>query len=116
MKHTMKKITAFLLTLAMLINIMPVSVLADQGETGPLRYGESGAEYHTVTVTTGRGIILPDDTYALFYCDGYIAYTKIGVVDSEKTVVVNSPTEFVGQYNDANKKNYADLKPEDIFL
>ena len=111
MKHTMKKITAFLLALAMLINIMPVSVLADQGEIGPLRYGESGAEYHTVTVTTGRGISLPEDTYALFECGGYLASAMIGKVSSGETVTVNSPTVFFNPYNgSAPTKNYTELE------
>ena len=39
MKYTMKKTIAFLLTLVMLVNILPVSVLAeqpDEGRRGPL--------------------------------------------------------------------------------
>ena len=43
MKYTMKKTIAFLLTLVMLVNILPVSVMAEQPEEGenrpdPCRY------------------------------------------------------------------------------
>ena len=41
MNYTMKKITAFMLTLMMLVNIAPLNVLAtDIVEAPPLRYNE----------------------------------------------------------------------------
>ena len=42
MKHTIKKMTAFLLTLAMLINILPVSVLADESNPKQILFATRG--------------------------------------------------------------------------
>ena len=48
MKYTMKKIVAFLLTMVLIINTMPIYALAtDSSEAPPLRYASRGAEGNT---------------------------------------------------------------------
>ncbi|SNT93233.1 T surface-antigen of pili, partial [Aristaeella hokkaidonensis] len=62
MKYTMKKTLAFLLTLVMLVNILPVSVLAeqpDEGRRGPLNVQKSRGvndNYHTVIITVADDV------------------------------------------------------------
>ena len=65
MKYTMKKTIAFLLTLVMLVNILPVSVLAEQpeeGRRGPLNAPATrSAQGHSVSVNFGRDVYISDE-------------------------------------------------------
>ena len=71
MKYTMKKTIAFLLTLVMLVNILPVSVLAEQpeeGRRGPLNAPatrSAGTHYYSISV--GNDISFANPTYLVFY-------------------------------------------------
>ena len=59
MKYTMKKTIAFLLTLVMLVNILPVSVLAEQpeeGRRGPLNAPATRGNGHTAEVSVEDGV------------------------------------------------------------
>ncbi|MBQ6289683.1 MAG: Cna B-type domain-containing protein, partial [Clostridia bacterium] len=65
MKYMMKKTIAFLLTLVMLVNILPVSVLAEQpeeGRRGPLNAPATrSAQGHSVSVNFGRDVYISDE-------------------------------------------------------
>ena len=69
MKYTMKKTIAFLLTLVMLVNILPVSVLAeqpDEGRRGPLNAPAANETGHSVEVIVGNNVNFSRNTYAVF--------------------------------------------------
>ena len=69
MKYTMKKTIAFLLTLVMLVNILPVSVLAEQteeGRRGPLNIksgDRSVPDKYEVDITLADSVTLPNNIY-----------------------------------------------------
>ena len=65
MKYTMKKTLAFLLTLVMLVNILPASVLAEQpeeGRRGPLNAPATrSVQGHSVSVNFGKDVSISDE-------------------------------------------------------